>query len=194
MKLKKQWILQFLIGIVLIVLGIFILIRPDMFKQVFVITLGVVAIITGISSLATMNKYSFGRFNRGSTLVKGILGIIIGVLAVILPLAMAEVAWKVIIYILAAQMAISAVVMLLDAVAVRSAGFSPVYLVVEGLVSLVLAIVLFLAPSSIADILVTVLGVTVIVVGLTFGLLALASKKKGGGITVEATEVHIDET
>lgn len=194
MKLKKQWILQFLIGIVLVVLGIFILIRPDMFKQVFVITLGVVAIITGISSLATMNKYSFGRFNRGSTLVKGILGIIIGVLAVILPLAMAEVAWKVIIYILAAQMAISAIVMLLDAVAVRSAGFSPVYLVVEGLISLVLAVVLFLAPSSIADILVTVLGVTVIVVGLTFGLLALASKKKGGGITVEATEVHTDET
>lgn len=193
MKQKRQWVLHVLIAIVLIILGIFILVRREVFEQVFVIALGIVAIITGINSLATMNKYSFGRFNRSTTLVKGIVSIIIGVLAVVLPLAVGGAVWHIIIYVLAAQLLLSAIVLLIDAFAVRSVGFSPAPLVVESLASLVLAAVLFLSPRSIADLLITILGIVVIVVGLTLGLLALYSRKKNVDVTIEAVDVEIDE-
>lgn len=193
MKQKRQWILRVLVALVLIILGGFILAKKEVFEQVFVIALGVVAIITGINSLSTMNKYSFGRFNRGSTLVKGIISIIIGVLAVVLPLAVGGTVWRIILYVLAAQLLLSAIVMLIDAFAVRAVGFSPTPLIVEGLVSLALAAFLFLFPRSVADLLITILGIIVIVVGVTIGLLAFYSRNKNVDITVEAVDVEVDE-
>ena len=192
MKRKGTWIVQLLVAIAVVLLGIFILIRQDLFKQVFIIALGLVAIITGITSLATMNRYSFGKFIHGSTVVKGVLGIIVGVLAVIMPIATGEAVWTVIIYILAAQMLIAAIVMLMDSFAVRSAGFPAAPLVVEGIVSLIFAIILFLFPRDIANLLVTILGVIVIVVGLTIGLLAVLLHKRSS-VTVEAVDVEVSE-
>src|SRR5690554_2267805 len=149
MKGKGRWIIQLLIAIAIVALGIFIMVREDMFKQIFVMALGLVAIVTGITSLATMNRYSFGKFNHGTTLVKGVLGLIIGVLAVIMPLATGEAVWTIIIYLLAAQMLIAAIVMLTDSIAVRSAGFPAAPLVTEGLISLVLAVILFVFPRDV---------------------------------------------
>lgn len=194
MKLKGRWIIQLLVAILIVILGVFILVRQDLFKQVFIIALGIVAIVTGISSLATMHKYSFGRFTHATTLIKGVLGIIIGVLAIVMPLATGETVWTILIYALAAQMVISAAVMLTDAVAVRAAGFSAAPLVTEGIVSLVLAAVLFLFPRSVADLLVTIFGITVIVVGLTVGLLAFWMRKKRVDVVVGSVDVEtVDE-
>ena len=187
---KGRWIFQMIFALLIVILGIFILVRQDLFKQILVISLGVVAVATGISSLATMNKYDFGKFNHTTTLVKGVLGIVIGVLAIVMPLATGEAVWMVILYILAAQMLISALVMLTDSIAVKSAGYPAAPLVTEGIVSLVLAVVLFVFPRSVADLLITVFGITIIVVGLTLGLLAWWMRKKGVQVTVEAVEVE----
>ncbi len=192
MKVKGKWIIQLLIALVVIALGIFILVREDMFKQVFVMALGLVAIVTGITSLATMNRYSFGKYNHGTTLVKGVLGLIIGVLALIMPLATGEAVWTVIIYLLAAQMLIAAIVMLTDAVAVRSAGFPAAPLVTEGIISLVLAVILFIFPRDVADLIVTILGITVIVVGVTLGLLAILFRNRVD-TTIEGVEVEVEK-
>lgn len=193
MKMKGKWIVQLIIAILVVILGIFILVRQDMFKQVFIIVLGLIAIVNGIISLATMNRYSFGPFNRITTLIKGVLGLIIGVLAVIMPLATGEAVWTVIIYILAAQMVLAACVMFFDSFAVKAAGFPTRGLVTEGLVSLVLAVVLFLFPRDVANLLVTILGVTIIIVGITVGILAVLLRKRGA-TTIEAVDVEISES
>ena len=187
---KGRWIIQLLAALLIVILGIFILVRQDLFRQILIIALGVVAIVTGISSLATMNRYSFGKFNHTTTLVKGVLGVIIGVLAVIMPLATGEKVWIVLLYVLAAQLLISSLVMLTDSIAVRAAGFPASPLVTEGLVSLVLAVVLFVFPRGVADLLITIFGITIIVVGLTVGLLAWFMRKRGVQVTVEAVDVE----
>jgi uncharacterized membrane protein HdeD (DUF308 family) len=192
MKGRGAWILQLLAALVVVALGVFILVRQDLFKQILIMALGVVAIVTGITSLATMNRYAFGKFNHGSTLVKGVLGLIIGVLAVIMPLATGEAVWTVIIYLLAAQMLIAAVVLLIDAFAVKAAGFPPLPLVTEGLISLVIAVLLFLFPRDVANLLVTVFGIIIIVVGITIGLLAIFLRKRGA-VTVEAVDVTVEK-
>ena len=88
MARKKDWVVYLLIALGLLFFGVFTLVKPKLFEQLFIIALGIVAIVTGTSSLVTLNKYSFNKFNRNSTLIKGIASIIIGVLAVILPITM----------------------------------------------------------------------------------------------------------
>ena len=192
MKVKGRWIVQLVIAILVVIIGIFILARQDLFKQILVITLGVLALVTGIISLATMPKYSFGQFNHGITLGKGVSGIVVGTLAIIMPLATGGAVWTTIIYILGAQLVLSAVVVFIDSIAVKSAGFPAAPLVTEGIVSLLFAVVLFLFPRDVANLLVTILGITVLIVGLTLALLAIIFRNRGGA-TVEAVDVEVED-
>lgn len=192
MKVKGRWIVQLVIAILVVIIGIFILVRQDLFKQILVIALGVLALVTGIISLATMPKYSFGKFNHGTTLVKGVLGIVVGTLAIIMPLATGGAVWTTIIYILGAQLVLSAVVVFIDSIAVKSAGFPAAPLVTEGIVSLLFAVVLFLFPRDVANLLVTILGITVLIVGLTLALLAIIFRNRGGA-TVEVVDVEVED-
>ncbi len=193
MRKKGGWIVYLLIALGLLFLGIFTLAKPKLFEQLFIIALGIVAIVTGTTSLVTLNKYSFGKFNRTTTLVKGIGSIIIGVLAVILPITIGGALWRIILYVLAVQLLLSAIVVLIDAFAVRSLGLSPAPLVIEGIVSFVVAILLFVSPREIADLLVTILGIVLIVLAVVMGVIAFVLGKRGPGDTIEAVEVEIEE-
>ena len=179
MSRKRDWIVYLLIALGLLFLGIFTLAKPKLFEQLFIIALGVVAVVTGIGSLVTLNKYSFGKFNRTTTLVKGIGSIIIGVLAVVLPITIGGAIWRIILYVLAVQLLLSAIVVLIDAFAVRSLGLSPANLVVEGIVSFVIAILLFISPRTIADLLVTIVGIVLIVLAVGLGAIAIVMRKRG---------------
>ncbi len=181
MKLKGRWIIQLLVAILIVILGVFILVRQDLFKQVFIIALGIVAIVTGISSLATMHKYSFGRFTHATTLIKGVLGIIIGVLAVVMPLATGRdgvdhphLCPRSTDGHLCCGHAHRCCRCPCRRVFRRPIGYG-------GIVSLVLAAVLFLFPRSVADLLVTIFGIYGHRVGLTVGLLAFWMRKKRCG-------------
>ena len=47
MARKKDWIIYFLVALGLLGFGIFTLVKPKLFEQLFIIALGVVAVITG---------------------------------------------------------------------------------------------------------------------------------------------------
>jgi uncharacterized membrane protein HdeD (DUF308 family) len=190
---KKDWVVYLLIALGLLFFGVFTLVKPKLFEQLFIIALGIVAIVTGTSSLVTLNKYSFAKFNRTSTLIKGVASIIIGVLAVILPITMGGVLWRIVLYVLAAQLLLSAIVVIIDAFAVRLLGLSPAPLFLEGVVSLVVSILLFISPKTIADLLVTILGVALIVVAVAIGVIAFVIRKKRFSQTIEAVEVEIED-
>lgn len=193
MARKKDWVVYLLIALGLLFFGVFTLVKPKLFEQLFIIALGIVAIVTGTSSLVTLNKYSFAKFNRTSTLIKGVASIIIGVLAVILPITMGGVLWRIVLYVLAAQLLLSAIVVIIDAFAVRLLGLSPAPLFLEGVVSLVVSILLFISPKTIADLLVTILGVALIVVAVAIGVIAFVIRKKRFFQTIEAVEVEIED-
>ncbi len=153
--------------------------------------LGVLAITNGASSLLSMNRYSFGRYNRNATLVKGILSLVIGVLAVVLPIFTLETTWRIFMYVLAAQMLISAAITLIAAIAVRSKGMAASQMVGEGVVSLFFAVFLFLFPRSIGNLLVTIFGIIVIAVGLAFIAIAFIMRNKKDTQTLHDVEVEV---
>ena len=175
---SKKWLGQLLIGLVIVAAGVFILVRTESFLQIFVIILGLAAIINGSLALISMNRYAFGKYNRNATIVKGILGLVVGVLAVVLPLATAETTWMIFIYILAGQMLISAFITLVASASVRRQKLAATPMVQEALVNLVLAVILFLFPRSLGTLLINILGIIVIAVGATIGGLAFYAREK----------------
>jgi uncharacterized membrane protein HdeD (DUF308 family) len=188
---SKKWLGQFIIGLIIIAAGVFILVKRDSFLRIFVMVLGVLAITSGASSLLSMNRYAFGRYNRNATLVKGILSLVIGVLAVVLPIFTLETTWRIFMYVLAAQMLISAAITLIAAIAVRSKGMSASQMVGEGALSLFFAVFLFLFPRSIGNLLVTIFGVIVIAIGLAFVAIAFIMRNKKDPRTLHDVEVEV---
>lgn len=191
MKNRKYWIVQLLIALLVILVGIIILVRRDLFKQIFIITLGVAAIVVGIEALVTMNRYSFSPINYRMRLIKGVLGIIIGVLAIVMPLATAETIWAVIIYILAAQILYGSIIAFSDAIVIKKKGFTNKFLIWEGVVSLVIALLLFISPKAVADLIITIVGTILVVAGVGVALTAvLWVRKRGVEVEVEFEEVQ----
>lgn len=184
---KKMVFVYIFFGVLLIALGVFMLVREDLVKQILVIALGLSALMSSIVSLVTLKRFQFSRFSFSSTLFKGITGIIIGVLAIILPLFAAESVWDVIMYILASQFIIASFVLYTDSFVLRKTAFASRPLVIEATISLVLALLLFIFPRESAALFILLLAIIVIVVGLTFILLGYfySRRTKNVEVTIE---------
>lgn len=189
---RLQWIVQLLLSVILIAFGLFILFgEKETFITIIMVILGTLAIVSGIVSIATLGTYKFGKFNHGAVVVKSTVAIIVGVLAIILPLATLYTTWKIFIYILAAEMALSSIISFLTAVAAHSHGLPVSRLIQEGLISLLVAVVLFIFPEGVGSLIVVILGIAVMVVGATIGGLAIYQKKHSDKDTIETVEVEI---
>jgi uncharacterized membrane protein HdeD (DUF308 family) len=188
---NKKWLGWLAIGLLLIAAGCFILFQNEAFVRVLVMLLGALAVVNGVIALTTMNRYSLGIFTRNATLVKGILSLVVGILAVVMPIFTAQATWMVFIYVLACQILLSGLVTLLDAFVLRSSNFNVSRMVVEGFVSLIVAVILFLFPQSVGTLLVRILGITVVVVGITVGALSFHIRNKRDSQVLHEPEFEV---
>ncbi len=189
---RFQWLGRLLFGVVLVAVGLFILLgEKESFVRILMFLLGALAVISGIVSVASMARYGFGKFNHAAVTVKGVVAIIVGVLAMIMPLATAYTTWRIFIYVLAAQMTLTAIVAFLEAAAIRSKGFDTVPLIHEALVSMVIAVVLFLFPNGIGHLLLVIMGIAVMLVGAVIIGLAVHSRPKRDTTTIHDVKVEV---
>ncbi|MHC1693015.1 MAG: HdeD family acid-resistance protein [Sphaerochaetaceae bacterium] len=188
---NKKWLGWLAIGLLLIAAGCFILFQNEAFVRVLVMLLGALAVVNGVIALTAMNRYSLGTFSKNATLVKGILSLVVGILAVVMPIFTAQATWMVFIYVLACQILFSGMVTLLDAFVLRSSNFNVSRMVVEGFVSLIVAVILFLFPQSVGTLLVRILGITVVVVGITVGALSFHIRNKRDSQVLHEPEFEV---
>ncbi len=165
-------------GILCIALGIYMVVRPDSFKQILLIALGAGALASSIVSFTRIKRYQNSRLTFSTTIFKGITGIVVGLLAVILPIVASQEIWNVLMYILGAQFALGAITLFIDASSLKNTEFFSKPLIIEGFVSLILALFLFIFPREVASLLITLLAIIIMVVGLTFILIGYFSSKK----------------
>ncbi len=184
---RKRAIGWFAAGFLCIALAVFMMIRPDSFKQILLIALGAVALISSVISLTTIRRYQRSRFTFSSTLVKGITGLIIGILSVILPIFASREIWNLVMYILGAQFALGSVILFIDAASLKDTEFlsRPVYM--EGVISLLIALLLFIFPRQVASLLITLLAIIIAVVGITFIFIGYFSSKRKKNADVETS-------
>jgi uncharacterized membrane protein HdeD (DUF308 family) len=174
--LKRHLNIAMLTGVVIAALGLYMLFQGESFVEVLVTVLGVSMVLSGIYAIFSMRSYTWGKKSKALYLGKTLGSILIGALAVILPFTVANISWNILIYILAAQLVISAFVSLVNAIILRKGEISVSPILGEALFSLVFAILLFAFPRQIGSLILKVIGFVMLASGL--GIVVWSTKIK----------------
>ena len=167
------------VGVVLFLLGLLVMIFPLFWIKVAVITLGLAAIAYGIYSLVGTKKLFENSKYEKTILIKSIISIITGLLAVVLPLAIAGIMWNIMIYILVVYMIISAVLGFYSVSLLNDTGIDRKRYIVENSGLLLGAIILLLIPSkSLGPLLIRIIGLGVMIAGIICCLFGVFAGKK----------------
>ncbi|NLZ76774.1 MAG: hypothetical protein GX911_02265 [Spirochaetales bacterium] len=188
MKKKRHWALGAVVGVLILGLGVFLIFQEESFKRIFVSLLGVYMIGSGFATLLGLKSYRLGPRLRPATLAKALLTLLLGVVALILPILVADLSFLVLLYIIATELLFSGIVSIINLVAIRKLdiAFSP--LIGDALISLILSLLLFFFPRQIGTVLLKGVGILVIAIGLYFiiaSLIARRSLKGEEGKTIE---------
>ncbi len=153
-------------GIIFTITGLIMVFAPQGFIGAVVISLGVAAFVSGL--------YTFTRFRtelddpifRRTLTIRAILGMVIGIIAIILPLALAGTVWVLTAYILAAHLIISAVLEIYAVTRMKESGLDTTGYLYEAIASIGIALILIVFPGSTGIFLVRVAGILVVLTGV----------------------------
>ena len=164
----KKW--NYFIAGLLGVLGILILIFPAFWIKLIVVLLGLGAVGYGIYNFTYIKKLSDESSYRTIIMIRSLVSIVIGLLAVILPMTVAETMWTIMIYILAVYLVCAACLGFYGMYVLRNTEVELKNYLLENFILLAIAVFLFLVPAQLGIALVRILGLAVIAVGAFFGL------------------------
>lgn len=195
--MKKHLNTSAVLGTLIAVLGIYMMFQGESFTKVFVSILGVVLVFSGAHTLFSMGTFELGHRNKIALLIKSLLSIVIGLIAIIVPFATAVTSWNVLLYVLGAELLISAFISLVEAMLLRKGAASVSSLVSEGMFSLVIAVLLFAFPRQIGEMLLKLVGVVLIASGVGIVVWSVRIKKLtrqfNNAPAIEVTAEVVDE-
>ena len=160
---RDKWLLFG--GLLMIILGLVMLIAPEPFIQVFRVVIGIAVVLEGFVTLFSVRTEVADPRVRGMLLIRSLLGIVVGLVAVFLPMLVAKVSWTVMLYILAIEMIVSAVMEFFVAHDLCALDLPARDYIIEAILLIVLAVILFMFPKEIGMIVVRIAGVAVIIGG-----------------------------
>lgn len=194
---KRHLMLATIFGSFLVVLGIYLMFQQESFVRIFISILGLFLVGSGVASLFALRSYSLGRRTKTATLVQAILSIVLGLVAVIVPLSAANVSWTLMLSLIAIELIFSALISFLDAILLRKSELPVSALLGEGVFSLVVAVLLFVFPQQIGSMLLNLFGVVIIAMGLGMVLWSVRIRKinrQFSQTVIEAEAVVVDES
>ena len=142
---------NFLVGILITVVGLLLLIVPRQCAKAIVILLGVEAIANGIYNLMYTRKLVPDSAFQFTVICRGMLSLVIGLLAFFLPLKFmktVESIWTVGLYVLAIYLIVGAALELFAMGKIRDAEVDRKQYILEALISIVAALILFIVPAE----------------------------------------------
>ncbi len=161
MHSRGAWMaLSIITGLLMIVLGVLFLVEPGLSLATVLLLLGIFLIVYGVA-LAAAGLIGHAE-GRGWAVFTGILGIIVGIIAIAWP-GMTALA---LLYILGAWAIVTGVSDIIGAFASGLKGGKRVWLLILGVLSIVIGIVFFVYPVSGALAILWLVGLYLIVYGL----------------------------
>lgn len=172
---QSNWI----VGGIAVLLGLLIIIFPAFWVKVVVILLGLGSIAYGIYSFkVTKGLFEDTTYER-VLLIKSIVSVVIGILAVVLPLAVANAMWTIMVYILAVYLLVASVLGFYSVSLLKDSGIERKRFVFENLGLLLGAIVLFIIPArNLGTFIIRLIGVAALVIGIVLLLIEFFGNKK----------------
>jgi len=184
----RNWVLGYIVGALVAALGVFVMFQQDSFLQFFVALLGLYVTISAVVQLLALSSYRLVPLFHRVTLVRTIVSIILGLCAVILPLATAKVSWMLLLYTMATVLGLSSLITIIDAIITAKGGSFRLSLLLDGLFSLAVSILLFAFPQQIGTVLLKLVGILIIIAGLSLVVIASRGRslsKRASAQTIE---------
>lgn len=159
---KNKFILSLMVAIV----GLLMIISPTAFIALAVILLGLAAVVDGIFIMVATRNLILDPDYKLMMTIRGVMSIVVGAVAVLLPLVIAAIAWTIMAYVLAGYLIVSAGLEIYGITKLHRNGIMINQSVIETVISLILAIALFVIPAEKAGgILVRICGVILLIAG-----------------------------
>ncbi len=158
------------------VIGLMIFAAPAVFIKVIVIILGIVSIINGSINIMTVSALIDDSHFKHDVLIRGWSSVIVGILAVALPLVFAATMWTIMLYVLAVYLVISSGMEFYAVSCLKKAGISVKQYVVEAFLTLLFAVLLFIIPGKIGILLVRIIAVLFMLTGAALIVYYVKSK------------------
>ena len=182
----KRWYL--FSGILAALLGLLVIIFPSFWIKLVVVIIGLAAIAYGIYSLKFTKALSDDIYYRRTILIKSIVSIIAGVMAVLFPLAIGGAAWTAMIWVLIIYLLASAAIGFYAAALLKDSGVERKRYIIENLLLLAVAVILILiSPRALGNAIIRLIGIVVLVAGIALILFDVLTSKNE--ITAEVVEV-----
>ena len=187
----KRWYL--FSGILAALLGLLVIIFPSFWIKLVVVIIGLAAIAYGIYSLKFTKAISEDIGYRRTILIKSIVSIIAGVMAVLFPLAIGGAAWTAMIWVLIFYLLLSAAAGFYAAALLKDSGLERRRYIIENLMLLAIAVVLILiSPRSLGNAIIRLIGIVVLVGGVALILFDVFSTRNE--VKAEVVEVKDEES
>lgn len=191
--MKKNWI----IGISASVVGLLLLISPAFCVKIIVVLLGLTAVIEGFYGIISERTLFENDFFKKTILYRSIGSIVIGLLAVIMPLALAGTAWTIMTFILAFYLIVSGCAGFFAASKLKQDGEnspeSQKQLTWENLITLGSGILLLvIGPEKLGTFILRLIGLAALLVGIGFLVVQIIEHRKE--VAVTDIEIKDDES
>lgn len=185
----KRWYL--FSGILAAILGLLVIIFPQFWIRLVVVIIGLAAIAYGIYCIKFTKAVFDDSYYKRTILIKSIVSIIAGVMAVLFPLAIGGAAWTAMIWVLIIYLLVSAAIGFYAAALLKDSGVERKRFIVENLLLLAVAVVLILiSPRALGNAIIRLIGIIVMVAGIVLVVFDILSSKNE--IKAEVVEVKED--
>ena len=199
MKLKNSGIAKFIIvGIVALAVGILVMNHTDALIKIVMIAAGIGACVDGFYTIMGIKKWNFTEKTKTLATIKGYESMVLGLAAILIAIFAADTAITVMVWIFAIGLLFSAVVAFENASVSGKTGVEDMrkHFLVEGVIELLVAIILFFKPVDTMYTLIRILAVILIIAGAIMIGVPLVVLFKGGTKeeVVEEAEVVEEKT
>ena len=172
----KRWYL--FSGILAAILGLLVIIFPQFWIRLVVVIIGLAAIAYGIYCIKFTKAVFDDSYYKRTILIKSIVSIIAGIMAVLFPLAIGGAAWTAMIWVLIIYLLVSAAIGFYAAALLKDSGVERKRFIVENLLLLAVAVVLILiSPRALGNAIIRLIGIIVMVAGIVLVVFDILSSK-----------------
>ena len=133
---------NFMFGVLLAVIALMMIVAPEQCIKVAVIGLGLEAIVNGVMGLLRSHSLLNDANFQLAILVRSIMSIVIGLLALILPMKFAASMWTIMLYMLALYLLVAGILQLYVVAKLRNSNIERRRYVIEVVVSFIGAVIL----------------------------------------------------
>jgi len=185
MKSTKQWLQYIILGVIACAAGVFIFFQTENFAKVMVIGIGAFAFVNGSGALFLTVKSQYDEKTRSILLIRGILGVVVGIVAVLLPLASNKDIWYLMLYVLAGELTLSVLMILFSMNGLKKTGTPLTRTLINIGISAALALVIFIMPKESGQLILSVIAGIIVIYGIAMILAGISRKKTVSGTPAE---------